>query len=167
MLENSEIPIRCKYLATVADTFLMDSASNSGCLPNPTTTTLSESILPKVCTSVISLSFPLISLSLIKREIAPFNDLSTAPVEPPGFVTPSNRLTTIALDLCSTILPTPTVISMSAPKANIHTSINHYIQENGSVLLTYSHAIITLHHHKRNWRTTCQKETALKKKRQS
>ncbi len=82
--------------ATFAATFLIASKSKSAGFPNPATSTRGEGILPSVWISVSSPVLPRMSPCLMSAEIAPPMAASTAPVAPPGVVTPSKRLTTIA-----------------------------------------------------------------------
>ena len=87
---------------------------NLPCHPRPATTTRAGPILPMVCSRVNSPSFPVISPSSISPLMAPSRAWSTAPVAPPGFVTPLNRFTTSAGVSIVTMSVVSTFIFMSS-----------------------------------------------------
>ena len=96
IVANWLMPIIRSLRAVSADTRRTASASNLDDFPNPTTATLAAGILPSVWMMVTSPCLPVISPSWMSCEMPPSNALSTAPVAPLGWVTPSNRLTTTA-----------------------------------------------------------------------
>ena len=87
--------------------------SNSSALPMPATSTRGAAILPKVCTMVRSPALPRTSPSSMRRLMSPSSARSTAPVAPPGLVTPSNRLTATTSASVALMSPEIAVTSMS------------------------------------------------------
>ena len=96
MVEMLETPIFRSRRAVSPDTDRTASASKSDDFPSPTTTTRAGAIFPSVWMIVTSPRLPVISPSSMRLVIAPSSAPSTAPVAPPGRVTPSNKLTIIA-----------------------------------------------------------------------
>ena len=88
----------------------MTSSENSSCLPKPATRTRGDGSLPSEWMSATSPRLPLISPSAMRALIPPSSALSTAPVAPPGLVTPWKRLTMIALAVLLVMSPDSTLI---------------------------------------------------------
>ena len=105
-----EAPVPRRRRRAVPVTSRTVSRLKPSCLPRPTTRTRGVGSLPSVWMSVSSLFFPLISPSAMSWLMAPSNALSTAPVPPPGLVTPSNRLTITAFAGCWARSPFSTLI---------------------------------------------------------
>src|SRR3990170_3162156 len=103
---------RRKERAAPAEMVRTVSSENFSCFPRPVTSTRGDGILPSVWISVNSPSLPRQPPSWITREMAPSSALSTAPVPPPGRVTPSNKLTTRASAAYCAMSPRSTRISM-------------------------------------------------------
>src|SRR5581483_2121985 len=112
-------PLRRSKRATFAAVSRTRSAESSAALPSPATTTRPAGSLPKVWTTVISPRRPRISPSAISCAIAPSRARSAAPVAPSGLVTPSNRLTTIALPRYSRMSPCSARISTAVSFATL------------------------------------------------
>src|SRR3990172_9203971 len=74
---------------------------------------------------VSSLFLPLISPSAMSWLMAPSSALSTAPVPPPGLLTPSNRLTITAFAGCRARSPFSTFISTGTPFSFVHRHHRH------------------------------------------
>ena len=122
MVEMLETPIFRSRRAVSPDTDRTASASKSDDFPSPTTTTRAGAIFPSVWMIVTSPRLPVISPSSMRLVIAPSSAPSTAPVAPPGRVTPSNKLTIIAS--VSRTLMSPAATSNFMPALLIHVSGN-------------------------------------------
>ena len=101
---------RC--FATAALTSRTRSTVNSLLLPSPAISTRCAAMRLNVCTSVSSPHLPRTSPAAISSLIMPPSARSTAPVAPPGAVTPSKRLTTTHGASAFVISPGSTVICM-------------------------------------------------------
>src|SRR5690606_31552570 len=116
------VPTRCTLpwhaaRTATALTWRTRSGEKSSALPRPTTTTLRYGVpapAPRWRTAVSPRS-PLNSPRAMRSLMRPPSLRSTAPVAPPGRVTPSNRFTMMASTWASVMLPCWTTTSMVSP----------------------------------------------------
>src|SRR3990172_1390866 len=122
---TADAPVARRRRRAVPVTSRTASKLNSDCLPRPATRTRGVGSLPRVWMRVSSLFLPLISLSAMSWLMAPSSALSTAPVPPPGLLTPSNRLTMMALAGCWARSPLSTFMSTGTPFSIVHRHHSH------------------------------------------